>query len=56
MNPSSIRRRQLLAWSAAAPLLGWTGYSRAQGAWPSKIIKMVVAFPEGVFRDLVLPD
>lgn len=47
MNPSSIRRRQLLAWSAAAPLLGWTGYSRAQGAWPSKIIKMVVAFPAG---------
>lgn len=40
-----ISRRQLLALTAAAPMLGFSGLSAAQTDWPSKVIKLVVAFP-----------
>lgn len=42
-----ISRRQLLALTAAAPMLGFSGLSAAQTDWPSKVIKLVVAFPAG---------
>lgn len=53
MHPSSIRRRQLLAWGAIAPMFGWAHGSLAQTAWPSKIIKIIVAFPAGGPTDTV---
>ncbi|MDO4725388.1 MAG: tripartite tricarboxylate transporter substrate binding protein [Comamonadaceae bacterium] len=53
MHPSSIRRRQLLAWGAIAPMLGWGHVSLAQTTWPSKIIKIIVAFPAGGPTDTV---
>lgn len=40
-------RRQLLAFAGAAPLMGLSGLSHAQAQWPSKIIKLMVAFPAG---------
>lgn len=46
MKIDSIRRRDLLAGITALPMMG-TLASWAQGAWPTKPIKLLVGFPPG---------
>lgn len=45
----SLRRRRLLAFGAAAPFLA--GQARAQDAWPSRPIRIVVPFSAGGAAD-----
>lgn len=47
----SITRRKALAGLAALPILSRA--ARAQGAWPSRPIKMLVSYPAGGANDLV---
>lgn len=49
MTTPSIHRRHLLTLAASAPILGLSSYAhaQAQAQWPSKLIKLMVAFPAG---------
>ncbi len=48
-----IQRRKLLTVSASAALLAAPAVLRAQGAWPSKPIRLVAQFPPGGLVDVV---
>lgn len=47
------RRRQLLAWAAALPTALAAGAARAQAAWPSKPLRILVVYPPGGTSDAV---
>ena len=47
MKSFAMNRRTALALAAAPLLAGVAGGAQAQGAWPDKIIKLVVPFPAG---------
>ncbi len=47
MKSFAMNRRTALALAAAPLLAGVAGGAQAQGAWPDKMIKLVVPFPAG---------
>lgn len=47
MKSFAMNRRAALALAAAPLLAGVAGGAQAQGAWPDKMIKLVVPFPAG---------
>ena len=50
----SITRRSLLQWSVAAPLAAgnFSLIQAAEDSWPTKPIKLIVAFAPGGFTDI----
>ena len=47
MTPHDIQRRSLIGGAAAMAALAATGSTRAQAAWPSKPVNVIVPFPAG---------
>jgi tripartite-type tricarboxylate transporter receptor subunit TctC len=53
MTPTDRTRRSLVAAAAAAPIASLPIAARAQDAWPSKPVRVIVPFPAGGVVDLV---
>ena len=49
-----IQRRRLMQALAATSLSPWVGLTRAQGAWPSQPVKLMIAFPAGGPTDITM--
>ncbi|MFN7641606.1 MAG: Bug family tripartite tricarboxylate transporter substrate binding protein [Burkholderiales bacterium] len=53
MTPTDRTRRSLVAAAAAAPIASLPIAARAQDAWPSRPVRVIVPFPAGGVVDLV---
>jgi len=52
--PRPMRRRRLLLAAGAGLASATLGPARAQTAWPSRPLRMVVAFPAGGLADVMM--